>query len=95
MDITKKMILETRFYKAIQSGSEYIAVAISFLDQEDFEIIINTRSNFESKLKYYQSSYDDDLTLKVCKDICISSVVMFSGEKTIDEVKEMLEEFKI
>lgn len=38
----------------------------------DPEIIINTRSNFESKLDYYQKAYTEELVLKNNPDIRIT-----------------------
>lgn len=51
-----------------QSGKKedcnYIAVKVKMSNFADDEIIINPMSNVDSKSKYYESAYNEDLTLK-------------------------------
>ena len=44
-------------------ASDYMMVQVQVDDQEP-ELIINTRANFEEKMAYYAQAYDEDLTLK-------------------------------
>lgn len=56
--------LENVFYRAIETGEEYIGVRIKLSELDKPEIIINSNENFASKLAYYKRAYNQNLTLK-------------------------------
>lgn len=56
--------LKICFDEAIKQNSKFIGVAIETRGNKDIEVIINPRANFENKLEYYLSAYNEDLTLK-------------------------------
>lgn len=59
----KRDMLEC-FQQGKQEGCEYIAVKVSMTGFEEDEVIINPIKNIDSKSKYYENAYNDDLTLK-------------------------------
>ncbi|MGL4801950.1 MAG: hypothetical protein ACRC18_06765 [Cetobacterium sp.] len=52
------------FNGAIENGAKFIGVKVWMFGFEECEVIINPVKNFEKKLEYYQSAYNEDLTLK-------------------------------
>lgn len=52
------------FECAKKNGSKYVGVKIQTEGFKKEEIIINPRENFDMKLEYYKSAYNDNLTLK-------------------------------
>ncbi|WP_037464813.1 hypothetical protein [Shimazuella kribbensis] len=71
MGYTMDMFLEE--YRTSGANSKFMMVLVSVNDSAHPEIIINTKSNFEEKMKYYQHAYLDDLTLKVNRNVRIIS----------------------
>ena len=67
----EQLVIE--FLGAIEHNVPYIAVVVEMEGFEKPEIIINQRENFEKKLEYYKSAYNDYLTLK-----------SFNGIKIVD-----------
>ena len=65
--------------KVFQAADErdhlYIGVSIKMPNFNKPEIIINTYSNFKSKLSYYEKAYNNDLTLKSNPNIKILNAV--------------------
>lgn len=55
--------LENCFKEAKRVGAKYIGISIQIGDYPKPEIIINPIENWEEKLKYYQYTYDEELTL--------------------------------
>ena len=53
----------------------FCVVTIENTDFPDTELIINRRKNFEDKADYYERAYDDNLVLRSCDKIRISSVL--------------------
>ena len=56
--------LENCFKAAKEIGAKYIGISISTRGYAGNEIIINPSENFDKKLEYYKSAYNDDLMLK-------------------------------
>lgn len=90
--MTKKEKLIELFEEAIISDEEFVAVAVETNGNDEYEIIINPRENFEKKLEYYKNSYNDDLVLNTYNGIKIVAAIKFEGELMFDEVLEMLQE---
>lgn len=68
----KKSELEAVFINAKTVGERYIGVKIATEGSSQPEIIINPKENFDAKLDYYMSAYDDDLILISAKGKKIS-----------------------
>ena len=58
-----KSALKEVFTNAKAVGARYIGVKVKAAGSSQPEIIINPKENFDEKLKYYMSAYDDDLIL--------------------------------
>ena len=69
---------------------KYMGVAITIGDSVIPELIINLNENFESKMKYYISHYDDNLVHKFSKDTEIK-IQKFIFSDSIDEIVKFLE----
>lgn len=67
--------LENMFKSAAKNNHKYVGVKIEMEGFAKPEIIINQSENFETKLAYYQKSYNDDLTLKSFKGIKIVGLI--------------------
>lgn len=63
--------LENCFKAAKESGAKYVGVSISTRGNDGNEIIINPSENFDKKLEYYKSAYNDELVLKSYEGIKI------------------------
>jgi hypothetical protein len=72
------------FNRAKELNMNYVAVAIKLPNAEGKEIIINGKENFNEKLKYYQSAYDENL---VHKHVSTISITGFTFGKTFDEIE--------
>ena len=59
------------YENALNRNLKYMGVAITIGESKTPEFIINTRENFDSKMKYYVANYDENLRLKSAKDIDI------------------------
>ncbi len=72
-----KRALKAVFSNAKAVGARYVGVRIETAGSSQPEIIINPRENFDAKLNYYMSAYDDGLRLipaKGKKDIRITGI---------------------
>lgn len=72
-----KSALKEVFTNAKAVGARYIGVKVKAAGSSQPEIIINPKENFDEKLKYYMSAYDDDLILipaKGKRDIRITGI---------------------
>lgn len=79
--------LKECFEFAIENKYNYVAVLVCNIESDSTEIIINHSKNFESKLAYYQTSYNDDLTLKTYTRV---KIVSFVYADTFDEIEYVL-----
>lgn len=64
-------------YRSSGLGCDYMMVLVSVNDSKFPEIIINTKSNFEEKMKYYRNAYSNDLTLKSNPNVRIVGYAFF------------------
>ena len=79
--------LEECFKKAIENNSKYIAVKIKTRNSIGEEIIINPKSNFETKLDYYKNAYDENLVLKSFNGI---QIVGFTYGNSLEDIEKDL-----
>ena len=70
MKRTLKDLIEC-FNKAKEYDYTYVGVKIAMDGFPQPEVIINSKSNFDKKLEYYQNAYDEDLTLKTFNGVRI------------------------
>ena len=64
--------LEENFEAAKRLKVKYVGVLIEMPGFEKPEVIINENKNFDSKLDYYRSAYDEDLNHKHAPGIKIT-----------------------
>jgi hypothetical protein len=76
--LNNKEKLFKEFKEAIEENYKYIAVFVFEADNEEPELIINKRSNFEKKLRYYMENYDEDLVHYQTDKIHIATVCKFN-----------------
>ena len=76
--------LRNAFNLALLEDYPYIAVEVSTPGIFENEIIINRKSNFETKLKYYEFYFDEDLNHKNDTGI---RIVDFDYADYVDELK--------
>lgn len=62
------------YKRAKETDAKYIAVVLSMEGYEGYEYIINPKENFDTKLAYYQSTYDNELKHKFANDIRIVDI---------------------
>ncbi|WP_226035718.1 hypothetical protein [Aquibacillus saliphilus] len=62
--------------------ANWMIIEVKAFDNEP-EIIINPKENFQAKLDYYAKAYDNDLTLKTNKNI---KIVNFDFVEAIQDV---------
>ena len=62
--------LEIMYEKAKMLQVSYIGIVVKTLNGR-CELIVNTLENFEDKMEYYKSAYNEDLTLKSNRNIRI------------------------
>ncbi|NBH28440.1 hypothetical protein D3Z60_22470 [Lachnospiraceae bacterium] len=82
-----KKSLVAVFNNARAEGLEYIGVRIKTEGSSQPEIIINPKENFDAKLDYYMSAYDDDLAListKGKKEIRITGIAQGNAFEDIE-----------
>ena len=84
--MTKKTMQDLRdaFDVSLEEDYPYIAVEIEIPGFTETEIIINRKSNFKSKLQYYESAYDEELNHKHATGI---KIVDFDFADFVDELK--------
>lgn len=87
--MTKSDKFKMSYEQALAKDYKYMAVSIAIGDSEIPEIIVNHKDNFESKMRFYLSSYDENLIHKFAKDIQIRiSGVMFTNN--LKEVEKLM-----
>ena len=75
------------FKQAEESGSKFIGVVIHMDGFPKDEIIINDFVNFNSKLAYYEKTYDENLDHRFAKGISIVTVV--AGDSLYDIERQL------
>ena len=77
--------LELCFERAKQYKAKYVAVLIEIEGFPEPEVIVNPIRNLDSKLAYYQKTYDENLVHKNLKDIKIVGCTFGQDMKEIEE----------
>ena len=77
-------------YNKYKDDTNFMVIGIEMPDLESHELIVNHKSNFEEKMKYYDSAYDENLIMIRNRDIKIGSFmfaeeVIFAEEEDEDE----------
>lgn len=72
------------FNRAKELGEKYVAVLISMEGFPSNEVIINDNENIDTKLAYYQKTYDEDLNHKFAKGI---KIVGFTFGNSFDDIE--------
>lgn len=79
--------LEKCFEEAKNSNAKYIGVLIETRGSEGAELIVNPSENFDKKLGYYKSAYNENLVLKTFDGI---RIVGFSYSNSLSELESNL-----
>lgn len=74
-------------YNKYKDDTNFMVIGIEMPDLESHELIVNHKSNFEEKMKYYDSAYDENLIMIRNRDIKIVSF-MFAEEVIFAEEDE-------
>jgi hypothetical protein len=80
--------LENSFAGAKEKGSRFIGLVIRTDGFPEDEVIINKNANFDSKLAYYQKTYDENLNHKFAKGI---SIIGFTYANCFETIQDDLE----
>lgn len=80
--------LEDCCAKALETGSDNIAIYIENDDIPDLEVIINPYNNIEKKLEYFKKVYDEDLNHRHSEGI---RIVGCTYGKTFAEIEENMQ----
>lgn len=79
--------LKKCFEQAKKEKAKFVAVTIYTAGFEKPEIIINEASNFQAKVDYYSSAYNNDLTLKSAPDKI--KIIGFTQCNSLKEAEEL------
>lgn len=79
--------LENNFNAAKQVGAKFVGILVRMEGFPKDEVIINEHPNFDSKLAYYQKTYDENLQHRFAKGI---SIVAFTYGETFDDIEKDL-----
>lgn len=79
--------LEEFFIKAKELDKNYIGVAFKLPKSNSFEVIINSKENFDYKLNYYKDTYSHDLSHKHVDGM---QIVGFAYGDTFQEIQNKL-----
>ena len=77
-------------YNKYKDDTNFMVIGIEMPDLESHEFIVNHKSNFEEKMKYYDSAYDENLIMIRNRDIKIVSF-MFAEEVVFAEYEPFKE----
>jgi hypothetical protein len=73
-----------KLYDKCKDETNFMVIGIEMPELESHEFIVNHKSNFEEKMKYYDSAYDEELVMTRNRDIKIASF-MFAEEVVLTE----------
>ena len=73
-----------KLYDKCKDETNFMVIGIEMPELESNEFIVNHKSNFEEKMKYYDSAYDEELVMTRNRDIKIASF-MFAEEVVLTE----------
>jgi hypothetical protein len=76
--------LEKCFEDAKEQNAKFVALKIGMKGFPKPEIIINEQANFDSKLAYYQKTYNENLEHRFAKGI---KIIGMSYGDTFDEIE--------
>ena len=84
-------------YNKYKDETNFMVIGIEMPDLESHELIVNHKSNFEEKMKYYDSAYDENLIMIKNRDIKIVSFifaeeVIFADEDEDEDYFDSIEE---
>lgn len=79
--------LENCFKVASQTHQQYVAVVVRMEGFPSDEVIINDYNNFDAKLEYYKSAYDEKLNHKFSKGI---SIIGFTYGDSFEDIEKDL-----
>ena len=74
-------------YEKYKDDTNFMVIGVEMPSLESHELIVNHKSNFEEKMKYYDSAYDENLIMIKNRDIKIVSF-MFAEEVIFAEEDE-------
>ena len=74
-------------YNKYKDETNFMVIRIEMPELESHELIVNHKSNFEEKMKYYDSAYDENLIMIKNRDIKIVSFI-FAEEVIFAEEDE-------
>ena len=74
-------------YNKYKDNTNFMVIGIEMPDLKSHELIVNHKSNFEEKMKYYDSAYDENLIMIKNRDIKIVSFI-FAEEVIFAEEDE-------
>lgn len=81
-------ILESVFLSAYRCNLNYVGVRVRIEGENPAdEFIINPRANILSKLEYYKSAYNEDLTLKSNPNV---KIVGLAYGNNFDEIQRLI-----
>ena len=72
-------------YNKYKDDTNFMVIGIEMPDLESNEFIVNHKSNFEEKMKYYDSAYDENLIMIRNRDIKIVSFIFAEEVILADE----------
>jgi hypothetical protein len=86
-----------KLYDKCKDETNFMVIGIEMPDLESHELIVNHKSNFEEKMKYYDSAYDENLIMIRNRDIKIASFifaeeVIFAEEDEDEDYFDSIEE---
>jgi hypothetical protein len=82
--INKQQLID--LYELIKEKNfKYIGVYID-IGLKEPELIINPKNNFEAKIQYYLSTYDDNLFHKHSPQIKILNAIGFDSHEALDHI---------
>jgi len=79
--------LKKAFETAQNKEYQFVGIAVTIPNTDEFEVIINHKANFDEKLDYYLKTYNEDLTHKHAAGIAI---VDFAFANTFEEIQQQL-----
>ena len=80
-------------YNKYKDDTNFMVIGIEMPDLKSHELIVNHKSNFEEKMKYYDSAYDENLIMIKNRDIKIVSFIFAEEVIFADEDEDEDEDY--
>ena len=80
-------------YNKYKDETNFMVIRIEMPELESHELIVNHKSNFEEKMKYYDSAYDENLIMIKNRDIKIVSFIFAEEVIFADEDEDEDEDY--